>query len=145
MGVICPVCEKGLIRDLSQFADVKSAVRLKCKCRCGNVYRVLVEQRRHFRKPVNLVGMFLHRGAKGAPTKGLVTILDISQSGTRFSVNTMPEFQEGSRLTLEFTLDDEDRSRLKEVCTVRRIQSNIIAVEFENFDHYGKWGRYLLR
>lgn len=142
---ICPVCEKGVIRDLSQFADVKSAVRLKCKCSCGNVYRVLVERRRHFRKPVNLVGMFLHRGVNGTPTKGLIKILDISQSGTRFSVNTMPEFSEGSKLTLEFTLDDEDRSQVREVCTVRRIQSNIIAVEFENFDHYGKLGRYLFR
>jgi hypothetical protein len=142
---ICPVCKKGVIRDLSQFAHVKSAVRLKCKCSCGNVYRVLVERRRHFRKPVNLVGMFLHRSVKGAPTKGLIKILDISQSGIRFSVNTMPEFQEGSKLTLEFTLDDEDRSQVREVCTVRRIDSNIIGVEFENFDHYGKLGRYLFR
>lgn len=142
---ICPVCEQGVIRDLSRFADIASAVRLKCKCSCGNVYRVLVERRRHFRKPVNLVGMFFYRGAKKAPPKGLIKILDISQSGLRFSVNAIPEFEVGSKLTLEFTLDDEDHSQVQEDCTVRRIRSNIVGVEFDHLDHYGKLGRYLYR
>jgi hypothetical protein len=142
---ICPACEKGVIRDLMQFADIESAVRLKCKCSCGNVYRVLVERRRHFRKPVSLVGTFFYRGAKKAPPKGLIKILDISQSGLRFSVNAIPEFQEGSKLILEFTLDDQDRSQVQEDCTVRRIRSNVVGVEFDNLNHYGKLGRYLFR
>ncbi|WP_319525900.1 PilZ domain-containing protein [uncultured Desulfosarcina sp.] len=142
---ICPACEKGVIRDLSQFSDVETAVRLKCKCSCGNVYRVLVERRRHFRKPVNLVGMFLYRSAQKGLTKGLIKVQDISQSGLRFSVNAAPEFEVGSKLTLEFTLDDEDRSQVQEDCIVRRIRSNLIGVEFDNLDHYGKLGRYLFR
>ena len=142
---ICPACDKGVIRDLSQFIGAATAVRLKCKCSCGNVYRVLVERRRHFRKPTKLVGMFSHRPATGKPTKGLVKIQDISKTGLRFSVNSMPEFEVGSKLTVEFTLDDEDRSQVREVCIVRRIQSNIVGVEFENFDHYGKLGQYLFR
>jgi len=142
---ICPACEKGVIRDLSQFTEIKSAVRLKCKCNCGNVYRVLVERRRHFRKSVNLVGMFIYRGAKKAPPKGLIKILDISQSGICFSVNAIPEFEVGSKLTLEFTLDDEEHSQVQEDCTVRRIRSNIVGVEFDKLDHYGKLGRYLFR
>jgi len=142
---ICPACDKGVIRDLSQFAGADAAVRLKCKCSCGNVYRVLIERRRHFRKSTKLVGMFSYRTSAGKPSKGLVKILDISQSGLRFSVNSIPEFEVGSKLTLEFTLDDEDRSQVREVCTVRRIQSNIVGVEFENLDHYGKLGQYLFR
>ena len=142
---ICPACDKGVIRDLSRYIDASSAVRLKCKCSCGNVYRVLVERRRHFRKSTQLVGMFSHRPTAGKPTKGLIKILNISQSGLQFSVNSMPEFETGSKLTVEFTLDDEDRSQIREVCIVRRIQSNIVGVEFQNFDHYGKLGQYLFR
>ena len=142
---ICPACDKGVIRDLNQFAGADSAVRLKCKCSCGNVYRVLVERRRHFRKSVKLVGMLSHRGEKGPPSKSLIKIVDISKSGIQFSVNSMPEFEVGSRLALEFTLDDEERSQIREKCIVRRIQSNIVGVEFENFDHYGKLGQYLFR
>ena len=142
---ICPACDKGVIRDLSQFTGAESAVRLKCKCSCGNVYRVLVERRRHFRKSVKLVGMLSHRGENGPPGKSLIKILDISQSGIQFSVNSMPEFEVGTKLALEFTLDDADRSQIREVCIVRRIRSNIVGVEFENFDHYGKLGQYLFR
>ena len=92
---ICPACNNGVIRDLSQFAQAKTAIRLKCKCSCGNVYRVLLERRHHFRKPVNLVGMLLFKGRKGNPTKGLIKIRNISQSGIQFSVNSMPEFEVG--------------------------------------------------
>jgi hypothetical protein len=60
----CPACSKGVIRNLSAFAQTRTAIRLKCKCSCGNVYRVLVERRRHFRKPVNLMGIFFFREPK---------------------------------------------------------------------------------
>jgi hypothetical protein len=142
---ICPVCEKGVIRDLSQFAESQTAVRLKCKCSCGNTYRVLVERRRHFRKTANLVGTFTFKGKNGRPTKGLIKIRDISKSGIQFSVNSIPEFKVGDRLTIEFTLDDEDRSQIREHGIVRRIHSNVIGFSFKTTDHYGKLGQYLFR
>jgi hypothetical protein len=142
---ICPTCNKGVIRDLSDFMHTRSAVRLKCRCSCGNVYRVLVERRRHFRKPVNLVGLFFYTGGKCGQVKGLIKIRDISQSGLQFSINSMPEFKVGEKLTIEFTLDDEEHSKIREEGTVSRIQSNIVALKFNTTDHYGKLGRYLFR
>ena len=142
---ICPACDKGVIRDLSQFSQTRTAVRLKCKCSCGNVYRVLVERRRHFRKLANLVGMFTFRGGKGPPTKGLIKIRDISKSGIQFSVNSIPEFEVGDKLIIEITLDDEDRSQIREEGMVRRIQANIVGLSFKTTDHYGRLGQYLFR
>lgn len=142
---VCPACNKGVIKDLSEFSNTPCAVRLKCRCRCGNVYRVLVERRRHFRKPVNLVGMFFFQNNQGNPVKGLIKVHDISQSGIRFSVNSVPDFKVGDRLIIEFTLDDEDHSQIREVGTVRRIQTNMIGLAFKNTDHYGKLGQYLFR
>ena len=142
---ICPACEKGVIRDLSQFAESRAAVRIKCTCSCGNVYRVLVERRRHFRKPTDLVGMFIYQGKTGRPVKGLIKIRDISKSGIRFSVNSMPEFEVGDKLFIEFTLDDDDRSQIREEGIVRRIQSNMVGLTFKTTDHYGKLGQYLFR
>jgi hypothetical protein len=142
---ICPACDKGVIRDLSQFAESRTAVRLKCKCSCGNVYRVLVERRQHFRKAANLVGMFTFREANGRPTKGLIKVRDISKSGIQFSVNSMPEFEVGDRLTIEFTLDDEERSQIREEGIVQRIHSNVVGLSFKTTDHYGKLGQYLFR
>jgi hypothetical protein len=142
---ICPACNKGAIRDLSEFLQIPTVVRLKCKCSCGSVYRVLVERRRHFRKPVNLVGMFFFQDNRGHPVKGLIKVHDISQSGIRFSVNSIPDFKVGDRLTIEFTLDDEDRSQIREAGTVRRIHTNIVGMTFNHTDHYGKLGQYLFR
>jgi hypothetical protein len=94
---------------------------------------------------VNLVGIFLFPGSKGNPMKGLIKVRNISQSGIQFSVNSMPEFEVGDKLTIEFTLDDEERSQIREAGIVRRIQSNIVGVDFKTTDHYGKLGQYLFR
>lgn len=142
---LCPVCGKGVIKDLNAYAGVESAIRLKCKCSCGHVYRVLVERRRQFRKPVSLVGMYFFQGPKGISMKGLIKILDISRSGIRFAVNSMPEFKVGDKLVVEFTLDDEAHSQIRETGIVQRIQANIIGFQFETMDHYGKLGQYLFR
>ena len=142
---ICPACEKGVIRDLSEFAAAKAAVRLKCKCGCGHIYRVLVERRRHFRKPVNLMGKFVYQTDQGKSVKGLIRVRDISQSGIRFSVNSMPDFAIGDKLVIEFTLDDLEHSQIRETGIVRRIQNNMVGLSFKSIDHYGKLGQYLFR
>ncbi len=142
---ICPACDKGVIRDLSPFVQTQTAVRLKCKCSCGNSYPVLLERRGHFRKAVNLVGLFLFRGSNGHPRKGLIKIRDISRSGMQFSVNSIPEFEVGDHLIIEFTLDDEEHSQIREEGTVRRIQSNIVGLDFSTTDRYGKLGQYLFQ
>jgi hypothetical protein len=142
---ICPACDKGVIRDLSQFSAIESVIRLKCKCSCGNVYRTLVERRHHFRKPVNLMGTFLFEKGQDKPVKGLIKIQDISQSGIRFSMSSVPVFSVGDRLNIEFTLDDEERSQIREEGIVQRIHENIIGLTFKHTDHYGKLGQYLFR
>ena len=142
---ICPACEQGVIKDLSELRQTPSAVRIKCKCTCGHIYRVLLERRRQFRKAVDLVGMFSYRGGSGPPRKGLIKIRDISRSGIQFTVNSMPDFEVGDTLMIEFTLDDEERSPIREKGVVRRIHSNRIGLEFKTTDHYGKLGQYLFR
>jgi hypothetical protein len=57
----------------------------------------------------------------------------------------MPEFDVGDKLTIEFTLDDEEHSLIREAGIVQRIQSNIVGLDFKTTDHYGKLGRYLFQ
>lgn len=142
---ICPACNRGVIRDLSDYTEIPSALRLKCKCSCGHVYRVLVERRNHFRKPVNLMGRFIFEGNRKAPLRGLLRIQNISQSGIQFSINTEPEFKVGDKLMIEFTLDDREQSQIREEGIVRRIKNNIVGLAFNTTDHYGRLGQYLFR
>ena len=142
---ICPVCQKGVIKDLSNFRHIKSAVRLKCTCSCGHVYRVLVERRRHFRKPVNLMGRFVFDDRRKRPLRGLLRIRNISQSGVQFTINIEPEFRVGDKLTIEFSLDDEEQSPISLEGVVARIENNIVGLAFDTTDHYGRLGQYLFR
>lgn len=142
---ICPVCNKGVIKNLSNFTDSQTAVRLKCRCSCGNVYRVLVERRHHFRKPVDLMGRFIFEGNRQAPFKGLLRIRNISQSGVQFTVNDEPKFKVGDRITIEFTLNDAERSQILVDGVVKRIKDNIVGFAFNSTEHYGQLGKYLFR
>ena len=143
---ICPACEKAVVRNVSGFSRLRSAVRIKCRCSCGHLYRVQLERRRHFRKSANLTGMYLFRGgADGRPAKGLIQVRDISQSGVQFTVNSIPAFAIGDPLTIEFTLDDKENSQIREDGIVRRIQANTVGLEFKTTDRYGRLGQYLFR
>lgn len=143
---ICPACEKAVVRDVSEFSRVRSAVRIKCRCSCGNFYRVQLERRRHFRKSANLTGVYLFKGGPdGRPAKGLIRVQDISQSGVKFTINSIPAFSIGDPLTIEFTLDDRESSQIREDGIVKRIQANTVGLEFKTTDRYGRLGQYLFR
>jgi hypothetical protein len=141
---ICPACNNGVIKHLGQFSQSPKAIRLKCKCKCGHVYRVLVERRRFFREPVNLVGTYHFSEGGTIPKKGMIKILDISQSGLQFSLNSMPEFKVGDRIIVEFRMDDRERSQIREMGTVKDIRSNKIGLQFDSVDPNNGLGLYLI-
>jgi hypothetical protein len=129
---ICPACNNGAIKHLGKFSNSKKAIRLKCKCKCGHVYRVLVERRRFFRKPVNLVGTYYYSKGENNRMKGPIKIMDISQSGLQFSLNSRPEFKVGDRIIVEFRMDDRERSKIREMGTVKDIRSNKVGLQFDS-------------
>mgnify|MGYP000392149310 FL=1 len=129
---ICPACDNSVVRDLSQFAKAKVAVRVKCTCKCGHTFRVLVERRRNARKSVNLVGMchFLDNSKK--TKKRLIKVHDISFTGLQFSVNGSPEFRVGDKIIVDFRLNDRTRSEVKEKGTIVRIKQKNVGIQFES-------------
>lgn len=128
---ICPACNNGVIKDLGKFSQYKKVILLKCRCKCGHVYQALVERRRFFRKPVNLMGTYYYSEGKMNQRKGLIKILDISKSGLQFSVNSMPEFKVGDQIIVDFTMDDREGSRIREMGTVKGIRSNKVGLQFD--------------
>ena len=93
-----------------------------------------------------LVGpKFVYQTDQGKSVKGLIRVRDISQSGIRFSINSMPDFAIGDKLVIQFTLDDHEHSQIQETGIVRRIQNNMVGLSFKSIDHYGKLGQYLFR
>jgi hypothetical protein len=141
----CPKCNYLVVKDLSKLVPFQSAIRINCKCKCGHSFRTLVERRQYFRQSVNLVGMCFYRDGEGNLKEELIKIIDISKSGLQISINRESVFKMGDRLTVEFRLDDIERSAIREEGTVKRIRSKNVGMQFDTIDLYGKLANYLFR
>ena len=141
---LCPACDNSVTRDLSDIFHAPAAIRVNCTCKCGHVFRVSIERRRNFRKPVNLVGMCIYDDANGQSKKRLIKIHDISAGGVQFSVNDLPEFKVGAQIILEFRLDDRERTKMLEKGTVLRINSRMVGIKFNSTEHAAKLNLYLM-
>ena len=141
---LCPACKKCISKDLSKVANVQTAVRIKCKCNCGHVFRAMIERRKSFRKSVNIVGMCLYLDEYSHTNKQLIKILDISMTGLQISINSVPEFKVGDTVIVDFRLDDRDRTNIQEKATVLRTRSKTVGLKFESKGLIGKLGLYLM-
>jgi len=57
--IICPKCGLTKNIDATNFKNTKK--RLKAKCKCGEVFQVTFEFRKHYRKNVRLPGEYIVR------------------------------------------------------------------------------------
>ena len=142
---LCPACDNGVVRDLSKVVHIQTAIRVKCTCKCGHVFRVLVERRKNIRKSVNLVGMCHFIDSAGQKKKRLIKLHDVSFTGLQFSLNSFPEFQIGDQLIVDFRLDDRERSEVKEKGTVKRIKSMTIGLRFDSTERCRPFRLYLMK
>ena len=140
---ICPACRKGVTKNLGRIANAQSAIHLKCTCKCGHVFRVLVERRCNVRRLVNLVGMCIYIDRNGETKKRLIKIHDVSTAGLQFSVNVLPDFKLGDQLVVEFRLDDRERTSILEKGTVMRVQSKNVGFKFNSAERISNFKLHL--
>ena len=141
---LCPACYNGVTRDLSKVASAPTAIRVKCTCKCGHVFRVIVDRRQNCRKPVNLVGMCIFVDSYGQSKKRLIKIHDVSSTGLLFSVNDLPEFKVSDDVIVEFMLDDTERTKIMEKGTIVRIQDKNVGLKFHAAERERKFNLYLI-
>ena len=119
--IICPKCifEKNI--DVTNFKDTHK--RLKAKCRCGEVFRLTLEFRKHYRKKVRLPGEYF---IPGEDEKGEIIIEDISAGGIRFASLKPHYISRDDTVELKFTLDNPIRTEIHTfVKTIGIIDCNV--------------------
>jgi hypothetical protein len=141
---LCKNCGTGVTRDLSKVIHAQTAIRVKCKCKCGNVFRVLVERRCDYRKKVNLLGMCHCIEDTILTQKRLIKVLDISRKGLQFSTNDMSGFTVGDKVLADFNLDDINNTEIKVKGAVKRIRSKNVGIEFNAIDCQRELTFYLI-
>lgn len=146
--LICSDCGKQYRKDVSRFTRLKQEIRLKWTCTCGAINRATLERRSYVRFKVNLSGKFSYTSQNGEFSMAPLVVVDISQGGLQFRRRTglgRYPFREGDQLSVQFDLDDQNRSSVQREVGVRIIRTDgSVGAEFVSKEHYDRLGPYLL-
>ena len=129
---VCPKCQKTRLVDVSPYLAHKNMIRLRAKCPCGHTYKVLIDKRKKFRKQTHLAGTY-KSGPNDSLSKeytGEITVENLSYSGLRIKLQTMPRFKIDDILLVDFYLDDQNRSRIQTKTIVRNIKGLHAGLEY---------------
>ena len=135
----CPECGKNRQMDVTRFREAQKEVKLKCTCKCGHVFSVILERRLDVRKKVSLPGV-VHLNRKRYP----VDVINISRLGLRIRTRGRLEINLLDKVNIEFVLDDAANSTVRKEMIARTMRENQIGLEFVDDKHYDKLGPYLL-
>jgi hypothetical protein len=131
---ICPQCLKPKIVSVAKYVQRDTPVKLKVTCSCGHKYSVFLDKRKKFRRQADLEGFYKY--VKGPPEKpeaaytGRLTVLDLSHNGLRVRLHDRPRFAVGDALTVEFTLNDKNRSLIQKNVVVRNVRDLSAGFEY---------------
>jgi hypothetical protein len=142
----CPKCQKTGIKDLTEYLLRKKSNRLKARCGCGHAYEIFLEKRKKFRKQTDLLGSYKYipENTTNPDYTGSMSVKDISFSGVRIQLQMMPRFKLGDILSIEFRLDDTNRSQIKKKAIVKNIKGLSAGLAFTSpQNHDSVLGFYL--
>jgi len=126
----CPKCNLPKTLNVSKYKNLEKAERVKVKCVCEHVYYALIEKRKQFRKRTNFPGTFTHIVSGIPKDKGTMVVTDVSRTGLRIKLNSKREFFIGDKITVEFHLDDKNRSFIKKECIIKKDFGLEFGIEF---------------
>jgi PilZ domain len=123
--IVCPKCRLEKNIDVANFKNTHK--KLKAKCRCGEVFRLSLEFRKHYRKKVRLHGEY---SVQGKDEKGEIIIEDISASGIRFASLKPHYISRNDTVELKFTLDDPMRTEINNLVKIMWIIDRNVGAQY---------------
>ncbi|MEA3469396.1 MAG: PilZ domain-containing protein [Thermodesulfobacteriota bacterium] len=128
-SIRCPECS--LVKNIAVSKFRNGRHTLKTRCSCGITFMVALDFRRHYRKPINRIGMY---ALIGSPARGggQMQVHNISRSGVGFSISGQHNINIGQKALINFKLNDKNQTELTKKVLIRSIQDNSIGCEFIN-------------
>lgn len=124
---VCPKCKRSTTADVSEYKDINKVVRIQHTCSCGYSHTVLLERRKFFRKNVDIPGRYIREGEKsGKP----MTVKDLSRSGLKIEMEQKDDLKIGDRLSVEFKLDNPQRTFIRKEVFVKTLSGSYAGTEF---------------
>jgi hypothetical protein len=127
--VICPKC--GLEKNINVFKFKDTHKRLKANCKCGEIFRLTLNFRKHFRKKVMLSGEYYIQEKN---VRDDIFIKDISMSGINFITFKEHDFSIDDTVELKLVLDDEDETgpEIHASVKIKWINDRNVGAQFNN-------------
>jgi hypothetical protein len=139
-AIRCPKCGASRTVDTATLKD--AAKQIKITCKCGMVFKGVIEFRRRYRKAVRLPGKY--KDLNG-PKRGAVVIKDLSMGGIGFTCDPTHKLEPGDHLEVVFQLDDAQKSEIRLLVTVRSVKGDFVGAERTDKQGYqGALGFYLM-
>jgi len=127
--LICPAC--GAIKHIAAEKFRFGRHTINVRCRCQQLFTVLLDFRRHYRKQTSLPGTYeiISEGGIGG---GIIHINNISRSGVGFTVSGLHHIEKDQELLVEFQLNDKRKTTLKKRVQVKSVRQNVIGCQFKD-------------
>jgi len=113
VSIICPKCKSEKNTNVTNFKDTNK--KLKAKCQCGEVFRLTLDFRKHYRKNVRFAGEYF---VQEKDEKGKIIIENISANGIKFSSLGPHNISKDDTVELKFTLDNPTRTEINTVVKI---------------------------
>ena len=137
--LVCPRCMKHTTIDASPY--MYSHKSLKVGCQCGHKFSVVFDTRKFYRKKLRLAGQYT-KLPTGDPE--LITIEDLSFTGVKFRTRISHNIEVDDVLTIDFILDNRQRSRIVKAVRVMYVLGGVIGAEFRERQAYSTELTYYL-
>jgi hypothetical protein len=139
--IVCPVCDSAKTISVTQFRHRLHLIKVKCKC--GHLFKVQLEFRRHFRKNTDLEGTYKMKPP--AVGGGKIKVKNLSLLGACFEVRGIHDLKTEQQGSLVFTLNNRQETVLFKKVIIKSITGNRIGCEFVQDRAFEKeLGFYLL-
>ncbi len=137
----CPECKKTKVMQLSEYKLKQDTTRVKCNCRCGHSFKVILEKKNNMAHKTELFGTFVSSGT--IRCSGKMIIKKLNSSGVMLKTNLEQRIIPGLKLMVEFVLDDAKQSIVKKEVIVKAKQGKYMSAHFVTDEHYDNLGPYL--
>lgn len=124
--IVCPDCNSARTLSVQQFRHRQHLLKVKCKC--GHIFKAMLEFRQKYRKKTDLDGNYSLDPKSG--TNQVVKVVNLSLSGACFETRGIPNLQIGQKGTLIFTLDNRKQTVIQKQVIVRTINNRRVGCEF---------------
>ncbi len=137
----CPECSREKIMQLSEYNLRRRQTRVRCKCRCGHTYGVILEKTFESIQQTQLTGTY--ESKEKTECRGKMIIKKLNSKGIMLKTNMEPNILPGLKLLCEFVLDDPKQSIVKKEVVVKAKKGKYLSAEFLSKDHSDNLGPYL--